>query len=185
MASEMREDIQRLIKAVGDGLGYEHEMGCPAEGGEDPEDEECDCGLRRARSSAREVRRSMAEKYRTLQKDIIFFGQPCTLACDGRCEKAWGIDNRPRVDLDPQDPDDYYFLADTELGEAPTDPGTEAGFIGKPKIPEDRLNRWCARECERSVLVDRGQAIVLPDFSRRRYNKPRPDVMRRHPREDS
>ena len=50
-----------------------------------------------------------------IQKDILYFGQRVTLACDGKCGKAWGINNRPRVTLgDGNDPDDYAFLADNE-----------------------------------------------------------------------
>ena len=103
-------------------------------------------------------------------KAIIYFGQPCALACDGNCGKAWGINNRPRVQLST-DPDDYAFLADGELGDAPTDPGTYEGRDGKPQ-GRDYLNKWCARECERSAIADQWQLVELRDFSRRLYNLP-------------
>lgn len=92
-----------------------------------------------------------------LTKDIIFFGQPCTLACDGICDKAWGINGRPRDSSE-------LMLADDELGTAPDDPGTYEG--GQGKDPQS-LNKWCARECERSTVVDQGGPIELSDFSER------------------
>ena len=120
-----------------------------------------------------------------------YFGQPIIFACDGKCEKAWGINNRPRIYLgDPTqtvypneehhylqdetiDEDDHVSLADDELGIAPIDPGTYEGGHAKPQSPEERLNKWCCRECERSVIVDDIDIVEdfqLPDFSKRRYN---------------
>ncbi len=113
-----------------------------------------------------------------ITKDIVYCGQNVTLACDARCEKAWGNNNRPSEHYDPEDPDDYAFLADNELGNAPVDPGTYKGGHAKPRTPEERLNKWCARECERSTLVDRGKPIVLRSFERRRFNCPK-----KHPKE--
>lgn len=108
----------------------------------------------------------------TIVASIWFAG---ILLCDGKCCKAWGINNRPRVDFDPENPDDYAFLADGEIGEAPKDPGTYEGAHGKPEDYNDpeRHNKWCARECERAnfVLGERG-ATRLPDFSARLYNMP-------------
>lgn len=127
-----------------------------------------------------------------IQKDILMFGQACTLACDANCAKAWGINNRPQIYVDdpeqkvyghgftdsryPQtnvnwDMDDHADLADGELGVAPINPGTYEGGHAKPQSEGERLNKWCARECERSVIVDEGEAIELPDYSVRRYNK--------------
>lgn len=107
-----------------------------------------------------------------IQKDIIYFGKQCTLACDAKCEKAWGINNRPSEKLSETDDDDYAFLADDELGEAPANPGTYEGSEAKPIYEDERLNRWCARECERSTIAEPNEAIVLTDFSRRVYNMP-------------
>lgn len=44
-----------------------------------------------------------------LQKRILFCGRQQILACDGRCDKAWGINGRPRHYFgDPdEDPDDF------------------------------------------------------------------------------
>ncbi len=105
-----------------------------------------------------------------ISKQIRFFGQSATLACDGKCEKAWGINTRPRVDLDPNNPDDYYSLSDDELGEAPADPGTYEGGHGKPDADNKLESKWCARECERSTLKRPGEPIVLRDFTQRFYN---------------
>lgn len=109
----------------------------------------------------------------TITKEVIAFGSPRTIACDAKCDKAWGHNNRPKIDFDDDNPDDYAYLPDQELGTAPADPGTYEGFQAKPTREADRLNKWCFRECERSVSVERGGArSVLPDFSKRFYNIP-------------
>jgi hypothetical protein len=106
-----------------------------------------------------------------IQKEISFCGKKCILACDAKCEKAWGINSRPKVELS-SDPDNYELLADGELGEAPIDPGTYEGGDEKPQDKFSRLNRWCARECERSVMIDVGDPLKLPDYSKRFKNIP-------------
>ena len=135
-----------------------------------------------------------------IQKNILYFGQACTLACDANCQKAWGINHRPEVYVEdpdqkvygegftkhryPQedvtwDMDNTFYLADDELGIAPIDTGIYEGGHAKPQTEDERLNKWCARECERSVIVDEGEDIELPDYSVRRYNKApheRPDT---------
>lgn len=127
------------------------------------------------------------EQMSAISKEIRFFGHPCIVACDAKCSKAWGGSHRPKAYRMPSgeyvpmskkraalaglDEDDYAYLADGELGEAPLDPGTEEGGNPKPYYPQDRLNKWCARECERSVIVDIGEPIILPDFSQRYYNR--------------
>ena len=103
------------------------------------------------------------------------------VACDGRCEKAWGISNRPNEQLS-EDEDDYVYLADRELGDAPEDPGTYEGDHGKPfahsfESHSEGMNKWCARECERSITeyfsTSTGAVPVLPDFSNRVFNMPK------------
>jgi hypothetical protein len=94
------------------------------------------------------------------------------IACDARCDKAWGISQRPRVELSSVEPDDYAFWADGELGVAPVDPGTYEGGHGKPRRPQDRLNKWCFRECERCAEAPTLDDISLPDFTVRHYNMP-------------
>lgn len=96
---------------------------------------------------------------------------PLTLVCDGRCTKAWGINARPRVQVSDLE-DDILYLADAELGVAPDDPGTYEGGCAKPCTPSSRLNKWCARECERSRIVQTGEDIVLSDFTVRLRNIP-------------
>lgn len=95
-----------------------------------------------------------------LQKEIKWFRDQCILACDGKCHKAWGINNRPKRQLS-EDEDDYEYLSDNELGEAPENPGTYEG--GQGKNPES-LNKWCARECERSKIFDMNEQIALKNF---------------------
>ena len=118
---------------------------------------------------------------RRLEKRITFFGQPATVACDGRCSKAWGINTRPSVPLSDDDEDDFYWVPDDELGNAPSDPGTYEGGYGKPSSVQSAadMNKWCVRECERCAMSDPGAAdapLKLRDFSERRYNKPQRKV---------
>jgi hypothetical protein len=114
------------------------------------------------------------ERY-MINKEIIYCGQKAIIACDEKCEKAWGIHSRPKIQLS-DDSDDYIYLSDSELGEAPINPGTcEMGYA-KPKYEEERLNRWCCRECERcyiSMPNEFDKPIVLKDFSEKVYNIPR------------
>jgi hypothetical protein len=108
-------------------------------------------------------------------KQITWFSHDALLACDARCDKAWGINNRPKIEFDPDEPDDYAFLPDHDLGIAPDDPGTYEGGHAKPVAPGERLNKWCARECERHRLVEIRPGIMdidLPDYSKAHYNMP-------------
>ena len=105
-----------------------------------------------------------------LRKDIVYCGRRMTLACDGRCHKAWGRNNRPQVACG-EDVDDFEYLADNEVGLAPADPGTSEGADSKPREESEQLNKWCARECERSVRVPLGTPISLPNFKERISNK--------------
>jgi hypothetical protein len=102
--------------------------------------------------------------------DVVSSGKPMTVACDGRCSKAWGICARPKEQIGT-DEDDIALLADDELGDAPADPGEYEGGCAKPSGPH-AMNKWCSRQCERSVKVARGEAITLPDFSKRLLNQP-------------
>lgn len=105
---------------------------------------------------------------------ITYFGQPAKVACDGKCEKAWGISSRPKIELS-DDPDNYAFLSDCELGIAPKDLGTYEGRDRKPNSAADFPNKWCVRECERRAMSAPGEydlPLVLPDFNERRYNIP-------------
>lgn len=108
-----------------------------------------------------------------MQKHITYCSRKAILYCDGNCDKAWGKSSRPKIQLDENDIDDYYFLADSELDIAPEDPRTYEGFemVGKPKNEADKLNKWCARECERSSINDLlSKGIEVKDFSKRYYN---------------
>lgn len=104
-----------------------------------------------------------------LVKSVFYFGQSVVVACDARCDKAWGIADRPRRQLS-EESDDFEWLADSELGEAPEHPGTWEGEHTKPTTPDERLNKWCVRACERSVMCRPGETLRLPDFSNRVRN---------------
>ena len=111
------------------------------------------------------------------EKAITFCGQPARGACDGKCSKAWGLSVRPRIRLSESDPDDYVWLADDELNDAPVEPETSEGGQHKPRDARsaEDMNKWCVRECERCVITQPGAPnapLPLRDFSRRIYNIP-------------
>jgi hypothetical protein len=111
-----------------------------------------------------------------LTKTITYCGQRVTVACDGQCHKAWGINRRPSYQLTDHE-DDYAYPADYELGFAPADPGTTEGDQAKPcaTVATDPaiMNKWCVRECERCSMHDQGEPVTLRTFDKRRYNIPR------------
>lgn len=108
-----------------------------------------------------------------LSKEVIFFGHKVVVACDEKCDKAWGMSSRARFQITPEeeDYDDFAYLADSELGVAPEDPGTYEGSCAKPIDDSEKLNKWCCRECERCVMHELDEEIKLRDFTKRLYNK--------------
>lgn len=74
-----------------------------------------------------------------MEKTIIYFGQPAKVSCDEKCEKAWGISERKTISLS-DDEDDFAWLSDNELGEAPENPGTYIPVIDLLKARIDSLN---------------------------------------------
>ena len=110
-----------------------------------------------------------------MNKQITYFGKKVIIACDENCGNAWGINKRPKYQLSPN-PNDYEYLSDDELLDAPIDPGTYEGGEAKPKYPYQIPNKWCARECERCVMVASNEKIVLPDFSKRLKNIPDEEI---------
>ena len=128
-------------------------------------------------------------------KHVKMYGLSMVLSCDGKCHKAWGINQRPMVFYmeegqpprelrqgeKPRDYEDFAWKADNELGDAPADLGSYEGGDGKPAVREMTqgnaalMNRWCARECERHVLDEEGVTPQVPprDFSKRvpNFNK--------------
>lgn len=112
-----------------------------------------------------------SRKFREQTKQITAFGEKLTIGCDGQCAKAWGINTRPRQQLS-KDPNDYAFLADCELGEAPENPGTYEGGHAKPMTSVEQLNKWCFRECERCASSAGEKPLKLPNLRARLYNIP-------------
>ena len=111
---------------------------------------------------------------------VKYFGTPLAFGCDGKCKKAWGLNSRPKVMLGADiggDIDDFVYKADCDIGTAPQDPGTYEGadLEAKPLPHEEKLNRWCLRECERSTSCDMGELLVLPD-----WDNPTPNFGSRH-----
>lgn len=125
------------------------------------------------------------------EKRIRGYGQQLVMACDGRCDKAWGINGRPKLFFmekgeapraliegeDPRDEDDYVWLGDDELGTAPADPGTYEGGYAKPSaVPltdPEPMNKWCFRECERSESFKPGEPVLIRDLKKPEPNIPR------------
>ncbi len=106
---------------------------------------------------------------------ITYFGQKCKVGCDKRCEKAWGSSERPKVHLlDPEEnPDNFYWLSDKELGTAPKDPGTYEGGDAKPFHAGAFPNKWCVRECERCEMSRPGEwhkPFIMTNWNERVYN---------------
>lgn len=107
-----------------------------------------------------------------ITKMITYFGQKAKVACDEKCNKAWGTNSRPTKQLS-DDEDDWEWLSDAELGEAPENPGTYEGGHAKPINDSDKMNRWCVRECERCQMSHPGEydkPLKLKDFSKRIQN---------------
>lgn len=105
-----------------------------------------------------------------IEKEIVYFGEKVKIACDENCEKAWGMNSRPTIQLDEND---FAYLSDGELGLAPVNPGTYEGGNAKPVSEEEKLNKWCCRECERCYMSKSNEfdkPIKLEGFSKRVYN---------------
>jgi hypothetical protein len=100
-----------------------------------------------------------------IARAIKYFGKDAVLICDGKCNKAWGINLRPKSSLS-DDPDDVVYHRDDMLGNAPIDPGTYEGGHAKPQGGgAARLNKWCARECERSAVAWTLEEFEIPNYS--------------------
>ena len=115
-----------------------------------------------------------------MHKTIQWFRSPATLKCDGRCDKAFGINGRPQRKLS-ENPDDYVYLSDDEVGIAPG-PGetvgvSEGGHMKPSAVPlsdPEQMNKWYSRECERSVVTTTDEPA--PDLTNPKPNIPRKSV---------
>lgn len=107
-----------------------------------------------------------------MEKIIQYCGETVWVGCDEKCNKAWGHNSRPKIEFDIEDPDDFAFMSDDELEEAPINPGTYEGGQAKPINKDQIPNKWCVRECERCAMVKYGLKLKLPDYSKRVYNQP-------------
>lgn len=88
-----------------------------------------------------------------MNQRITFCGQAVRVACDERCHKAWGQENRPS---EIGEDGNLCWLADHELGLAPVDPGTAEGGDRKPVDRKGIPNKWCVRQCERCTMTRLG-----------------------------
>mgnify|MGYP003404605358 FL=1 len=127
-----------------------------------------------------------------MEKIIQYFGQKAKVACDEKCNKAWGGNSRPRIypeisdtkifglgddsiypDDDSIDVNDYGYCSDLELPEAPIKSDGDEGGDFKPINKNEIGNKWCVRECERCVMSkpnEYDKPLKLKDFSKRLYN---------------
>jgi len=122
---------------------------------------------------------------RTNEALIPFVGQIAKVNCDRNCAKAWGRNNRPKIQLSA-DEDDWAYLADSEVVEAPDNPGTYEGEHGKPSSPDQFPNKWCVRECERCNISEPGKSgdpLPILSFDGRVYNYRSRDEMEKAPAE--
>jgi len=106
---------------------------------------------------------------------VLYFGQHMKVNCDRRCDKAWGMDSRPKIQLS-DDEDDVVYLADHELTIAPKMSGTWEGRDTKPLSPDEFPNKWCVRQCERCNHSNPGEftePLELTKWDERVYNIPR------------
>jgi hypothetical protein len=103
-----------------------------------------------------------------------WLGQSAVIMCDGKCSKAWGEGQRPKIILS-DNPGDNLFFADDELGTAPILPSVGKG-TGKPVDLSEFPTKWCELWCERKVVKPEDEQIDLlndlPDWSKRRYAMP-------------
>lgn len=109
-----------------------------------------------------------------MEKIIKYCGFDVKVGCDEKCNKAWGINDRPFIKLS-KDGDDYAWLSDDELGEAPVSSRTIEGDTSKPFTKNFMLNKWCVRQCERCAMSNINQShlpLTYKDFSKRIYNQP-------------
>jgi hypothetical protein len=109
-----------------------------------------------------------------MEKNITYCGMSAKVGCDDKCNKAWGIMLRPKVQLSDDD-DDVVYLGDDELGEAPKHPKTWEGGDAKPTCDSEKMNKWCVRQCERCVMTEYGkpdEPLKIKDWSKNVYNQP-------------
>jgi hypothetical protein len=109
-----------------------------------------------------------------MEKTITYCGIQAKVGCDEKCNKAWGITLRPKEQLS-DDFEDVVYLSDDELGDAPKYPKCWEGGDGKPTCDEEKMNKWCIRQCERCVMTEYGrqdETLVYKDWCVRRYNIP-------------
>jgi hypothetical protein len=106
------------------------------------------------------------------EKIVQYFAQPMKVGCDEKCNKAWGWANRPSEEN--EDGEVIYWFSDSDLGDAPVNPGTYEGRDAKPLSPKEFPNRWCVRQCERCTRSKFGESdkpLVYDDWNKPVYNK--------------
>src|SRR4051812_47845438 len=106
-----------------------------------------------------------------MKKQIFYDNSEVIVMCDEKCHKAYGIQNRPKIQLSDH-VDDVVYLADDELPHAPINPGTYEGGHAKPVNTLSIPNKWCVRECERCMMFDLNKEPRVNDYTSRVYNQP-------------
>ncbi|MCP4161241.1 MAG: hypothetical protein GY760_14295 [Deltaproteobacteria bacterium] len=80
-----------------------------------------------------------------MKTEILYCGKKVIVSCDKKCNKAWG---RNGLSYDKKDNPIIPKV------DAPEDPGTYEGGVGKPTGNFSEHNKWCVRECEKSKIKD-------------------------------
>ena len=85
--------------------------------------------------------------------NIIWFGVPHTITCDGVCKKSWGSSYRPHI---IHDDGSLTYLTDKELWDAPK-------YQNMKPMDPSKMNTWCVFECERAGITECTDYTILPD----------------------
>lgn len=101
-------------------------------------------------------------------------------ACDGNCDLAWGIFDRPTKKLS-DNPDDVFYIGDEELM-FKIAPDSNIIVDGEEQIHSSFLiahNKWCIKQCERLVYAESDDRLGpgdVEDILRKRLMKKKFDL---------
>ena len=110
-----------------------------------------------------------------MEKEITYYGAPAKVGCDEKCNKAWGINNRPRVYLDISETQIFGLEGTSIYPDIEDDINVDnyENDDAKPTCKSEMGNRWCVRECERCQMSEYGkhnEPLKIKDFNQRFYN---------------
>lgn len=109
---------------------------------------------------------------RLFGSEIPYTDNDTWISCDGKCDKAFGLAERP-ISENSLAEGDFEWLADDEVGDAPEVSCHTIDGENKPQLITELHNKWCIVHCERSILMTLGQEATLPNFDKRVPNIPK------------